>query len=138
MIQVDTIVSLARECIETPFVHQGRAVGRGLDCAGVVAHVMKRLGLPYEDAKGYPRTPYERMIEQVMDRQPSMVSVPVEAAQAGDFLLMRFSNEPQHLAVCAGETIIHAYEHVEKCCEHRFSDVWRARVVRVYRLRGDL
>lgn len=131
------VVMFARECLETPFLHQGRVAGIGLDCAGVVAHVMQRLGLPYEDAKGYPRTPYARMIEQVMDRQPSMSAVHRSEAQAGDFLLMRFTNEPQHLAVCAGETIIHSYMHAGKCCEHGFSEEWRARVVRVYRVKGQ-
>lgn len=135
MMNVDRVVSLARECIETPFLHQGRVAGLGLDCAGVVAHVMKGLGLPYEDATGYPRTPYARMIERVMDRQPCMTAVPAADVMAGDLLLMRFANEPQHLAVCAGETIIHSYMHAGKCCEHRFSDVWRARVVRAYRIK---
>lgn len=132
----DDIVRYARECLGTPFVHQGRAVGRGLDCAGVLAHVMTRAGLPYEEMAGYPRTPYARMLEQVMDAQPSVVPVPVDEIRAGDFLLMRFSSEPQHLAVCAGDTIIHAYESVGKCCEHRLASVWRARIVRAYRVSG--
>ena len=132
----DDVVAAASECLNTPFLHQGRLAGRGLDCAGVIAHVMTRLGLAYEDMRGYPRTPYERMIEKVMDRQPNMVAVPQSEMTKGDILLMRFTDEPQHLAVHAGENIIHAYEHVGKCCEHRFADVWRARVVRVYRIRG--
>lgn len=132
----DDIVRFARECLDTPFLHQGRVAGRGLDCAGVLAHVMTRTGLPYEDMTGYPRTPYARMIEQVMDAQPSMLPVRIDEFRAGDFLLMRFSDEPQHLAVCAGDTIIHAYQHVGKCCEHRLASVWRARIVRAYRVRG--
>jgi hypothetical protein len=50
---------------------------------------------------------------------------------------MRFAGDPQHLAICAGDTIIHAYESAGQCCEHRLSDdLWAARIVRVYRFRG--
>lgn len=132
----DDVIRIARECIDTPFLHQGRVAGLGLDCAGVVAHVMTRLGLPHEDAIGYPRAPYARMIEQVMDRQENIASIPLSEVQAGDILLMRFTREPQHLAVCAGETIIHAYMDAGKCCEHRFDSQWSARVVRAYRIQG--
>jgi len=51
-------------------------------------------------------------------------------------LLMRFMGDPQHLAIYAGETIIHAFAAGRKVCEHRLDDVWRARIVRIYRFRG--
>ena len=49
---------------------------------------------------------------------------------------MRFSGEPQHLAIFTGENIIHSYESVGKVCEHRMADVWAVRIVRVYRFKG--
>jgi hypothetical protein len=39
---------------------------------------------------------------------------------------MRFASDPQHLAICAGETIIHAYEAAGQCCEHRLSGLWES------------
>lgn len=132
----DDVVRIARECIDTPFLHQGRVSGLGLDCAGLLVHVVTQLGLPHEDVRGYSRTPHAHMLEQLMDRQESVAPVPLSELQAGDFLLMRFTSEPQHFAVCAGDTIIHSYMHARKCCEHDFSDEWRSRVVRAYRIKG--
>lgn len=132
--KADDILAAAREAIGTPFVHQGRVVGVGLDCAGLAIHVARRLGVDHVDVAGYERVPSGGRLEAVLDDQPGIaVQVVRDEPQAGDLLLMRFASEPQHLAICAGKTIIHAYAQVGRVCEHRFADVWRARVVRVYR-----
>lgn len=133
---VEAILTAARQCLGTPFRHQGRLVGIGLDCAGVLIHVADQIGFGYLDVAGYGRTPRQGQLEQALDDQPALQRVSLADRQSGDVLLMRFNSDPQHLAVCAGETVIHAYEHVGKCCEHRLSDLWVARIVRVYRFTG--
>lgn len=130
---VADIIAAARACLDTPFVHQGRIPGRALDCAGLVVAVANAVGAEVVDVPGYGRTPSNGMLEDALERQPAMRRV--DDRQPGDILLMRFSGEPQHLAILAGETLIHSYANVGKVCEHRFSDVWRARVVRVYRFK---
>lgn len=127
------IIAAARECLGTPFRHQGRLLGVGLDCAGVAAHVCGRLGFEPVDAVGYARTPAHGLLESTLDRQPFLVHVVDGERQPGDFLLMRFRGEPQHVAVLAEETIIHAYEGVGSCCEHRLDEKWARRIVSVYR-----
>ncbi len=132
----DDILNHARQCLGTPFRHQGRMVGFGLDCAGVAIHVARQIGGGHLDVSGYGRTPADGQLERSLDAQPCLERVALGHRQAGDLLLMRFASDPQHLAICAGETIIHAYEHVGQCCEHRLSSMWAARIVRVYRFRG--
>ncbi len=132
----DDILNHARQCLGTPFRHQGRMVGFGLDCAGVAIHVARQIGVGHLDVSGYGRTPADGQLERSLDAQPCLERVALGHRQAGDLLLMRFASDPQHLAICAGETIIHAYEHVGQCCEHRLSSMWAARIVRVYRFRG--
>ncbi|OYW62746.1 MAG: hypothetical protein B7Z31_00300 [Rhodobacterales bacterium 12-65-15] len=61
---------------------------------------------------------------------------PSRKPEAGGLMLMRFGKEPQHLAICAGDTMIHSYGSVGKVVEHRFSDVWRARVVKSYKFKA--
>lgn len=129
---VDDILAAARSAIGTPFAHQGRESGRGLDCAGLLQHVGAVLDLPRHDLTHYARRPSGGLLEAALDAQPAIHRVPGQP-QAGDLLLMRFLGAPQHLAVCAGDTIIHSYEGAGKVCEHGFSPQWRARVVRVYR-----
>ena len=133
---VDDILDAARQCLGTPFRHQGRLIAFGLDCAGVAIPVARRIGVGHLDLTGYGRTPANRQLERSLDAQPCLERVALSARSPGDLLLMRFASEPQHLAICAGETIIHAYEAAGKCCEHRLSSLWEARIVRVYRFRG--
>ncbi len=133
---VDDILNHARQCLGTPFRHQGRLIAFGLDCAGVVIHVARQIGAGHIDVEGYGRTPANGQLERTLDAQPCLKRVSLANRAAGDVLLMRFASDPQHLAICAGETLIHAYESVGLCCEHRLSSLWAARIVRVYRFRG--
>ncbi len=40
--QVDAAIAAARTCLGTPFHHQGRAPGVGLDCIGLDHHSFTR------------------------------------------------------------------------------------------------
>ena len=103
----------ARACLETPFVHQGRVLGVGMDCAGVVAHAVSAAGLPVNDVFGYTRAPMGGLLKQTLDSHSFVRRIPVsETPVAGDILLMHFGNEPQHLAIAGETTIVHAYQNV--------------------------
>ena len=110
--------------------------GNGPSCAGVAIHVAQSIGAECFDVDGYGTVPANGELERALDAQPCLQQVDLADRQAGDLLLMRFAAEPQHLAICAGDTIVHAYEAVGKCCEHRLSSVWESRIVRVYRFEG--
>lgn len=132
----DDIVEAARSCIGSPFRHQGRIKGKALDCAGLAVTVAHDLGVEYADFQGYGREPFDGQLEKAMDAQPGLVRVADKTdLQVGDILLMRFSGNPQHVAIFTGQSIIHSYENVGMCCEHRLSSVWQARIVRVYRFK---
>ena len=130
----EDILAAARSFLGTPFRHQGRIPGLALDCAGLVVSVAKEIGADYIDRPGYSRNPSGGLLESALDDQPCLERV--TDRQPGDVLLMRFSGEPQHLAIFTGENIIHSYEAVGKVCEHRLASVWAARIVRVYRFKG--
>lgn len=127
----EQIVAVARSYVGTPFRHQGRLPGEALDCAGTLVCSASECGLQVRDSPGYARRPALGLLEETLDAQPCLRRV-YRPPIFGDLLLMKFAGEPQHVALCAGETIIHAYEAVGKVCEHGFSDEWRSRVVRVY------
>ena len=131
------IVAAARAQIGTPFVHQGRIPGKALDCAGLLVTVAAAIGAEYVDVAGYSRIP-TGLLAGVMESQPCLVRIKVAEATAGDVLVMRFAKEPQHLAVLAGDTIIHSHAAVGRCCEHAFDSTWRRRVVSAWRFIGRL
>lgn len=132
-------VEIARACLGTPFLHQGRVPGLGLDCAGLLVHIFQALDLPHADAAGYPRSPYDGQLEKILDAQPSLRRIALAEAAAGDILAMRIERAPQHIAVHAGfiaghAYIIHASELHGAVREHRLDALWSPRVMRAYRL----
>ena len=82
---VDEIVAAARECLGTPFHHQGRVLGYGLDCAGVAAHVARAVGCEVVEVSGYGRTPAHGQIEQALEAQPYLMRI-AESPRPGDLL----------------------------------------------------
>lgn len=129
-------INAARATLGTPFAHQGRIPGRALDCAGVIVVAANVLGFVPEEPNAYSRSPHDAMLESWIERQPFIARVDKASMRAGDVLLMRFGSEPQHLALYADPTIIHAYQAIGRVVEHRLDDKWRRRIVRVYRF-GD-
>lgn len=126
------IIAAARECLGTPFRHQGRIAGMGLDCAGLAVHVIRALGLPFTDERGYSRLPHKGRLQAAIDAQPSLARV--RDAAPGDVLLIRIGSEPSHVAIDCGETMIHAYQHVGRVCEHRLDEHWTGAIVQRYRI----
>lgn len=135
------IVEAAMGLLETPFKHQGRAPGRGIDCVGVYIHVCETLGIDCLDTTGYPRDPHDGTLERELDLQPGLERIPLIEAKAGDLLAMRISRAPQHIAIHAGfigghPYIIHSSEEAGKVCWHRVDSTWRHRILMAYRFKG--
>lgn len=128
------IIAAARECIDTPFQHQGRIPGLALDCVGLGAVVAEKLNMPLQQTLAYGRLPNNAMLESWIDRQPFIERVTGEL-MPGDVLLMRFLKEPQHMAIYTGKNIIHAYQPMGKVVEHVMDEKWKRRIVRAYRFK---
>lgn len=134
-------IEVALRCLKTPFAHQGRVPGLGMDCAGLFIQVCRELGLEHQDAAGYPRNPYDGKLEAELDGQPCLRRIDPGEAKEGDLLCMRIRRAPQHIGFHAGFVdgqpyIIHASEEHGGVVHHRIDALWGARVMRVYRLEG--
>lgn len=125
------VVIEARSWLGTPFRHQGRIKGVGVDCAGLVVGVAQALGIEISDLSGYARTPSADGLRRHVEAQ----SVRVAEAQPGDVYLMRFEREPQHLGIASDIGIIHAFSAPGKCVEHGIDALWKSRIVGIYRFR---
>lgn len=134
MTRAEQVIAAARAAIETPFRHQGRIVGRGLDCAGLAIHCAHSAGVLTYDENDYPRNPGGGRLESAFDKQPELTRIPVSEILPGDVLLMRFDGQPQHVAIMVdGGNIVHAYQPSGRVVEHILSAVWQRRIVRAYR-----
>lgn len=132
-----TIVDHARAQLDTPFRHQGREPGKGLDCAGLVVISYAAAGYLLNDVQGYGRTPHAGMLLRTILDQPLLEYVPPRKAAPGDILLLRFDGEPTHLAIRTPRGMIHSYQKAGRVVEHGLSAGWGSRIVRAFTLRSS-
>ena len=124
MTQRTQIVEAARQWIDTPFHHQARLKGVGVDCVGLVIGVARELALVSQDLDvlGYPRTPDGTSLMQTMRQH--MTEIDRAAMQPGDVIVVSFDKDPQHLAILGdyrhgGLSIIHAAGNTGRVIETR-------------------
>lgn len=134
----EQVVTAARGWIGTPFHHQGRAKGVGVDCAGVLVEVARELGIGDVDIQGYGHRPDSRELERLCHQH--MTFVPLLQSAPGDVLLIEVDGMPQHIAFFTrlnGEAaMLHSYAPARKVVEHRIDETWAQRIVAAFRLPG--
>ena len=126
--EASKIIAAAREYVGTPFHHQGRQKGIGIDCAGLVECVARDVGYDVPIYNGYGREPYKGQLEAVLAQH-----LIVGEITPGCVLLFKFPNAPaMHIGIYTGSTIIHAWSQPGKCVEHDYDKKWQQRTVRAY------
>lgn len=129
------VLAEARTWLGTPFRHQGRVKGVGVDCLGLVVGVGRSLGLSQADGTGYPRQPDGRALLSGLDA--AYVPLPLGQQRAGDILVLRIRREPQHLALVTERGgMIHVHAAVGRVVETGLDAGWAARLVAAYRYPG--
>jgi NlpC/P60 family putative phage cell wall peptidase len=137
------IVQQARTWLGTPYQHQARCKGAGVDCVGLVIGVASALGLSAFNTHCYGRVPSGRMMLELLGEHAIQVDHRAPWLP-GQILALRFDSEPQHVAILADIagtdqlSMIHAYSHAGNVTEHRLAEVWRARVMARYEFPGVL
>lgn len=110
MTTASDVVAEAMTWKGTPFHWQASLKGVGADCKGLIVGVARELGLPeaaslYAAMADYgwrvPVAVLKRGLAETFDR--------TDDPRAGDVLLLTLGGSPQHLAIHAGEVVIHTY-----------------------------
>ncbi len=130
----DDVVAQARLYLGTPFKHQGRLRGVGIDCAGLVICVAHDLDISTFDYTAYGRIPVSATLETLCAENMDVITI--EEATVGDVLLFAFRKDPQHLGIYTGENLIHAYSGVKQVVEHPYDLLWQTRTMGAFRYRG--
>lgn len=135
------LVSEAETWINTPWRHQGRLRGLGVDCVGFISEVAKDAGIASLEIPDNYR-PHEDGTIMVQLLREHMTLVPTEEMQAGDVLAfcdeaLQSPDIPRHLAFVQEVTpktvfIIHASQHGVR--RHRIDSSWRRRIHSTWRL----
>lgn len=129
------ILDEARAWLGTPFHHQGRVKGVGVDCVGLLAGVARALGLTVVDRTDYGRGPDGHSLAAALDAQMRQLA-PTQAGP-GDVLLLRIRRWPQHVGILGeGGTLIHAHAGAGRVVETPLAGWWGQRVLAAYRFPG--
>lgn len=129
------IVETARQWLGTPFVHQGRVRGVGVDCGGLLLGVARDLGMEVDEPPAYSMSPDPDIIQTMLDRY--CVRVDFSDIQPGDILWFSFAGEPRHVGIASDIGVIHAWAKPGCVVEHRLDEVWMHRLCAVYRVRME-
>lgn len=137
MIKPPTIVTTARTLINTPYQHQGRTPGKGLDCSGVVVLTAYLAGLTNKKwgKTNYPRNSNNSLVEGLEE-----YCIRIEKLQCGAIALFKISSIPYHCGIISdyadGLGLIHAYSNAGVVAEHELIPWWQDKIVRVYGFPG--
>lgn len=132
----DDVIEFARTWIGTPFLHQGRLIDVGVDCAGLVIGIANefKLAKTFKDKKNYSRNPTGTMMAEVLGEHLERINA--SEAIYGDILHFKFARFPQHVGILTdNETFIHADSHEGKVVETRLSGHWAREVRGAYRFK---
>lgn len=131
------LVLAAYGFLGTPFHHQGRLPGVGLDCAGVVVCALKQIGYAVADRQGYGRIPSQNIFTSAVTEHCDIIQQ--GDVLPGDLMMFAFRDEPQHIAIVSAVNptmLIHAYQDVGRVVENSLDATWQSRLRGCYRLRG--
>lgn len=139
------VVDEARKWLGTPFHHQGRVLGVGVDCVGLISETGKGLGLTSHDSIDYSREPDG--VSLVRELQVAgLIGVSKDEMQMGDVLVFHFKRMPRHVAILSREPgvdgpedfgkIIHAHMGVDNAVETHLARSWMNNISHVFRIPG--
>ncbi len=135
MINKSRIVQTGRQYIGTPFVHQGRKPGIGLDCVGLISAIAKNNECYFEDQDCYNIQQWagDKLLLEMEQNFTPLVN-PENAC----ILLIWFRRPhlPQHFAIYTDrDTIIHTEEATGRVVEVQFDERWAKRVHSIWKFK---
>lgn len=127
------IIAAARELLGTPWAHQGRTPGVGIDCAGVIVHILRLNGIDY-DVAGYAYEPNGKL---TLHADACLTRISRECFRPADVLVFRIKRLPQHVALATDKGILHSFNRgagtLSKVVETGLTEQWRAHIVAAYK-----
>jgi len=128
MTHKERIIQLARSYVGTPYHHQARVPGVGIDCVGILVCIVREIGIvPAEwDYNNYLSEAQDDALLDILNQYLVTTASP----ESGDVLTFRMGRWPHHVAVLSGEnTIIHSYASIGRVVETNLDEVMRNRII---------
>lgn len=139
----EKITKTARSWIGTPFKHQGRIKGLGVDCVGLIVCIAAELNLTTQNGSAiasYDVSDYDIIsdgyaLENFLDEN----LIRLESLEVGALVLMSFDSNPQHLGVVSDYLegsfgLIHADLKAGEVVEHHLDAHYASKIKKIYKL----
>jgi cell wall-associated NlpC family hydrolase len=113
-------IATVRSYIGTPYHHQGRLPGVGMDCPGPLILAARAHGIvaPDFDVTSYSREPDGHTLKRLLD--DNLEPIPFDDAEPGDVLLGRFNGgRPRHIGILTDNTSGRRYWIEAEAYRHR-------------------
>jgi hypothetical protein len=135
------IVLEVKKWIGTPFHQQGRQIGVGCDCIGLIIGVAKSirsLSLTGKSWEECDKTTYDCMTESALliDLLPIHFKVVKSSFKVGNILLIEISQKQYHACIVTSvkpTKIIHSCGALGKVVEHKIIPQWLDKIRMIYR-----
>lgn len=127
------IVMQARTWLDTPFRHQGRIKGVGVDCGGLLLGVGRELGIEVIEPPAYSMSPDPAIFPVALARYCDRILI--VDRQPGDIGWFSFAGDPRHVGIFTDLGLIHAWAKPGKVVEHGVDATWLRRLREVWRIR---
>lgn len=128
----DELITAARAYLGTPHHHQGRVIGVGVDCVGLLCCASRDLGVVLDEGGAYSRRPDGKTLIERIERNAHKVEKPREGDVA--VFWIRHPSLPTHLGILTDKGLLHSYEGVGRVVETTMDERWKRRWHSTYRL----
>ena len=134
MITTKDVEIEARTWLGTPFHHQGRLKGVGVDCVGLLVGVAHHFGIDLQDHQNYQRFSGGDQMVKELDKR--LIRLEPGQEEPGDYLVFWLYSPdfPMHGAFKTEHGMLHASDHVNRIVENVIDGRWASRISRYYRL----
>lgn len=111
-IDYDKLITYARTWIDTPWHHNQRCIGVGVDCIQFALACYDYMGLRVGDPVNYHRRPRGNSLQDYIASLPDVVLQPEDSEiKKGQLLLFRIRQVPHHVGIAtSSDTFIHSDE----------------------------
>lgn len=134
----ERVIAEAHRWLNTPYHHQGRILGEGVDCATLLCEVYEAAGvIPHVDPTPYPGD-WHQHVKDGSERYLGWLSKygrEVDEPRPGDVIVWKFGRCFSHAAIlCDNDQIIHSYIGQGCRLERRDASVFTGRAVKYFTL----
>lgn len=143
------IAAQARELIGTPWKHQARCRGVGVDCIGLLVLTARACGVPIRDCIEYGPNPNPRRLISQLAAQFERVSGTdalslsrderaLEHVAPGRVLVFAIARHdvPQHVGIASEVGVVHTYRDAGHVAEHALDREWSSYLHSVWAFEG--